>query len=249
MDEDKLYKQIDLAERPERREDSDRKISEAVFDRESLMGLYDLLRKGAFTELKSIISTGKEASLFHASRGSEEVAVKIYLVETSDFRHMCKYVRGDPRFHSWKNQRQLVYMWAQKEFKNLSRVQDVIRCPKPIAFHNNILVMDFLGEDGHSAPRLKEAAIDDPLGCYNKVMGYVQEMYKLRLVHADLSEYNILYWKGEPYIIDLSAGVLLDHPSSMEFLERDIGNVVNFFKKLGVEADYASALKGVLDAG
>jgi RIO kinase 1 len=249
MDEEKYYKFLDLEglKVPEQ-EAHDRKISEAVFDHETLMSLYDLSRKGAFDTIKSIISTGKEASVFLGYRQEEEVAVKVYLQETSDFRHMSKYVRGDPRFQSWKNHRQLVYMWAQKEFKNLSRVEGKVPCPKPFGVLNNVLVMEFLGVDGVAAARLKESDIVDPKSYYDQVVEYLKSMYRLRLVHADLSEYNILDWKGKPYVIDFSAAVLLDHPSSQEFLERDIGNVVNFFRKLGVDADFSRVLKEVMDA-
>ncbi|MFH1055962.1 MAG: serine protein kinase RIO [Candidatus Altiarchaeota archaeon] len=248
MKEDDLYRQIDLSGlKTEEQRAPSRKISEAVFDNETLKSLYDLAKKGAYTEMKSIISTGKEASIFYGVRDGEEVVLKVYLVETSDFRHMSKYVRGDPRFQAWKNRRQLVYMWAQKEFKNLSRICDKVPCPKPIDVHNNVLVMEFIGEDGVAAPRLKDSRLDDPKKYYNTVVKYIKKMHGERLVHADLSEYNILDWRGKPYVIDLSAGVLLDHPQSMEFLQRDIWNIVNFFTKLGVKADYNKVLKSVLD--
>lgn len=53
-------------------------------------------------------------------------------------------------------------------------------------------------------------------------------------MHADLSEYNMLYWQGKVYIIDVSQSVEHDHPHSLEFLRRDITNVNDFFKKKGV---------------
>jgi RIO kinase 1 len=248
MDEGKLFSKLDVEGlKCGRRRAGSRKISESVFDRETLMTLYKLAKKGAFTEVTSIVSTGKEASVYHGLRGDVDVALKIYKVETSDFRHMSKYVRGDPRFGSWRNRRQLVHMWTQKEYKNLMRVCDVISCPKPVESYNNVLVMEFIGDDGYPAPKLKESEPAQPKKYYKKVVGYVRKMYEARLVHADLSEYNILD-RGGPVIIDFSAGVLLDHPRAMEFLERDIGNIVNYFRKLGVEAEYHDVLKGVLDA-
>jgi RIO kinase 1 len=56
-----------------------------------------------------------------------------------------------------------------------------------------------------------------------------------KLVHSDLSEFNILLYEGEPIIIDMGQSVLLDHPMSREFLLRDVRNVVKYFKKLGVD--------------
>jgi RIO kinase 1 len=57
------------------------------------------------------------------------------------------------------------------------------------------------------------------------------------LVHSDLSAFNILYYRKKPYIIDLGQGVLLEHPRSLEFLKRDINNIVRYFKKYNIQND------------
>lgn len=54
------------------------------------------------------------------------------------------------------------------------------------------------------------------------------------LVHADFSEYNLLYFKKKIWVIDVSQSVEKDHPFSFEFLKRDIYNINNYYKKLGV---------------
>ena len=55
-----------------------------------------------------------------------------------------------------------------------------------------------------------------------------------RLVHADFSEYNLLYFKEEVYVIDVSQSVEHDHPMALEFLRRDCSNINEFFKKKGL---------------
>src|SRR5690606_10531768 len=63
----------------------------------------------------------------------------------------------------------------------------------------------------------------------------MRRMYhKAKLVHADLSEYNILYYKGQIYIIDVSQSVEHDHPHALEFLRKDCFNVTDFFYKKGL---------------
>ncbi|GAU28179.1 hypothetical protein TSUD_313380 [Trifolium subterraneum] len=57
---------------------------------------------------------------------------------------------------------------------------------------------------------------------------------KCKLVHGDLSEYNILYYEGHLYIIDVSQAVDPDHPHALDFLREDIIHVSDFFKKNGV---------------
>lgn len=53
-------------------------------------------------------------------------------------------------------------------------------------------------------------------------------------MHADLSEYNILYHKGILYIIDVSQSVEHDHPHALDFLRSDCLNITDFFAKRGV---------------
>ena len=130
---------------------ADRKISERIFDKSTLLTLEKLMHQGKISRIEGLVSTGKEANVFHGFLGKKEVAIKIYAVETSDFKNMDRYIRGDVRFPPWKNRRHLVYIWAKKEFHNLSKVHKLINCPKPIAFEKNVLVMGFLGEKGKSA--------------------------------------------------------------------------------------------------
>jgi RIO kinase 1 len=211
-----------------------RKVSEGVFDKSTLMALYRLSRRGCFDEIRSIVSTGKESNVYHGFLGGREVAVKIYLIETSDFKTMERYIKGDIRFHGWKNRRQLIYNWAKKEFKNLSRVYGRVKCPKPICVENNVLVMDFIGEKGVPAPKLKDLPAENPEKFFKKTTHYLREMYREGLIHGDLSEYNILNW-NEPVLIDFSMGVLLDHPLAEELLERDVRNILDYFRKFGIE--------------
>ncbi|MFH1402954.1 MAG: serine protein kinase RIO [Candidatus Altiarchaeota archaeon] len=246
MKEDEVYDKLSKTEVDGRisGRHSRRKISERVFDNATLLTLSKLSRKGAFTEIKSLVSQGKEANVYHGLRDGESVALKIYAYETSDFKNMGKYIRGDPRFTSWKNKRQLVNTWAQKEYSNLSRISGEVECPKPIAVMNNVLVMQFIGDDGIPAPRLKDSALKDPTGYFNRTLDYMRKMYSRGLVHGDLSEYNLLDW-GRPVVIDFSTGVLLEHPLAEEFVERDVANIVNYFTKQGVKAEYNEVLRKV----
>ena len=55
-----------------------------------------------------------------------------------------------------------------------------------------------------------------------------------KLVHGDLSEFNILYHSGKAYIIDVSQSVEHDHPHALEFLRKDLTNITEFFRKKNV---------------
>jgi len=149
-------------------------------------------------------------------------------------------MRGDPRFNKMgTNVTSIIYTWAKKEFKNLKRAS-AQGLPVPLALdvRNNVLVMQFIGAAGTPAPRLKEAEISseaDMNQYYAQVIGFIKDLYqKCQLVHADLSEYNILYWHGALTIIDMSQSVLMVHPQALAYLARDIKNVTKYFEKYGV---------------
>ena len=97
--------------------------------------------------------------------------------------------------------------------------------------------MEFLGRDGWPAPRLKDAALSESKAreLYRSVLVSVRKMYhQCKLVHGDLSEYNMLYHQGDAFIIDVSQSVEHDHPHALEFLRKDLHNITEFFRKLGV---------------
>ena len=152
---------------------------------------------------------------------------------------MQEYLIGDPRFKNIKHSKKdIVLAWARKELRNLSRAYDAgVRVPKPIVVERNILVMEFIGKDEIPAPLLKDVAheIEDPTELLDQIVDYMKALYnKSKLVHADLSEYNILY-DGTPVFIDMGQSVTRDHPNAETFLLRDVKNVVRFFRKLDVE--------------
>ncbi|HIE33975.1 MAG TPA: serine protein kinase RIO [Candidatus Altiarchaeales archaeon] len=224
-----------------------RKISGGVFDKSTLMTLYKLSRKGSLGEIRSIVSTGKEANVYHGISDDKDIAVKIYAIETSDFKTMGRYILGDRRFGEWKNRRQLIFNWAKKEFKNLKRAYPDVKCPMPIDVENNVLVMEFIGDDGIPAPRMKDFPPKRPRKYFKLIVEYIQKMYSFGIVHGDLSEYNILNW-NEPVIIDFSMGVLREHPLAEELLVRDIRNICNYFRNFGINSNHEKILESVKNA-
>jgi serine/threonine-protein kinase RIO1 len=98
--------------------------------------------------------------------------------------------------------------------------------------------MSFLGTpDGWPSPQLREVQLTPKAWaqCYRRVCRLLRDMYqKAGLVHADLSEYNLLYHEGRPFVIDVGQAVRTAHCRASQYLKRDIQHVNAFFlRQLG----------------
>jgi len=241
-----------MSEEKRIKSDADRKVGSEVFDKITLETLYKLSNQGYLHILNGAISTGKEANVF---KGIDEhdklMAVKIYRVTTSDFKKMQDYIQGDPRFKvKTRNKRQIVNTWVNKEFRNLKRACEFgVKVPRPVVAKNNILVMEFIGDEyGNPSPLMKDAEITNPQEILDKLINYIKILYNdAKLVHGDLSSFNILIKDDEPVIIDISQAVVVDHPISEELLNRDIGNLAKDFRKLGVQISEEEIKSKIMD--
>ena len=226
-----------------KKDSSERKTGNEIFDKITLETLYKLANQGYIDILNGAISTGKEANVLTGITDDEKfVAVKIYRIATSDFKKMDYYLKGDPRFNiKTKNKRKIIYSWVTKEFKNLTRLESAgVNVPHPITSSNNVLLIEFIGdEDGNPAQPAKNQPPKDPEDFFNKLLVNLKRFVnEAKLVHGDLSNYNILNKDEEPVIIDVSQSVVLDNPISKELLERDINTLVREYTKLGVETSF-----------
>ncbi|MDD5960406.1 serine protein kinase RIO [Methanobrevibacter wolinii] len=215
----------------------DRKVGSEIFDNKTLETLYKLSNKNYIDVLNGEISTGKEANVLKGIKGNKYFAVKIYRIATSDFKKMNFYVDGDRRFKSRHgNKRQLINSWVSKEYKNLERLYKAgVKVPKPITYLNNVLILEFIGDkEGNPAKTVKYNPPKDIDNFFLKVLNEMDKfLNNAKLVHGDLSAYNIMNLNEEPVIIDVSQSVIYNNPISKELLERDINNLTNDFKKLG----------------
>ncbi len=223
-----------------------RKLESYVFDRRTLLILSKLIKKGILRSVDYPVSTGKEANVFRATTPEgAHLAVKIYKITTAGFSKKMAYLEGDPRFKSIKRRdREVVKLFARKEFKNLQICEEAkVHAPRPVFLSEDIVVMEFLGEGGIPyatmdmiGPR-SERDLDS-------ILNDVRKMYRAGLVHADLSEYNVMLGKV-PYIIDFGQGVVLGHPNAERFLERDLKNILNYFAKFGIKRDFEKTIKWI----
>jgi len=221
-------------------------VEAEVFDEPTLRALYKLVHDGHVRAVGGVVSSGKEANIVEADGSEGEVALKIYRVATSSFGDMRKYLEGDPRFEGARSKKELVVEWVRREFSNLRRASEAgVSVPEPVAHERNILVSEFVGEDGVRAPQIREVEIENPETCYEVVVEYASRLHEAGLVHGDLSEYNVLVHEGDLVVIDMGQTVRVEHPRADDMLENDCGNVARFFSSLGVETSRDEVLKRV----
>jgi len=218
------------------------KVVNEVLDKPTVMELYNLIKSNIISYINGVVKAGKESVVFWGkSKNDKDLALKIYLVSTSNFKKRAPYLIGDPRFSRIKKgTKNLVYIWAQKEFKNLSLCYEKgIPVVKPIHVSKNILVMEFIGENGSPAKTLLESQVD--LNDYESAISLLKMLYRdARLVHGDFSEYNIFKTEKGLILFDLGSAVDLNHPNAKDFLERDINNITKFFVKRGLTVENPS---------
>eukprot|EP00727_Mastigamoeba_balamuthi_P008966 m51a1_g4692 putative serine threonine-protein kinase rio1-like (632) ;mRNA; r:196753-199306 len=247
----------DETTRVRRKEASDAARSDAVLDASTRITLLGLLNAGVIADLGGVVSSGKEANVYHAASGPAasresgrplcegfgECAVKVFKT-MNEFRHRDVYISGDflvqydkARLHP----RKCIQLWAQKELRNLAKMhKHGIRCPRPVGLYGHVLVMEFLGSGGVAAPMLRDARLSEAewRAAYAECAQLVRELYqRCSLVHADLSEYNLLWHASHVWAIDVAQAVSTDHPNATLFLRRDCRNLSAFFRRrLGAAA-------------
>lgn len=221
---------------------SERATVENVLDPRTRLILYKLVNTGILKEINGCVSTGKEANVYYAVSGDgSPAALKVYKTSILVFKDRDQYVSGEFRFQRYckSNPRKMVRTWAEKEARNLIRLQDGgVLAPAVKLLRQHILVMEFLGEDGWPAPRLKEVRFPSERAldrCYLDLCTTMRKMFaRCHLIHGDLSEYNLLLYRGRVVVIDVSQSVEHDHPRAIDFLRRDIVNVNAFFRAQGL---------------
>jgi len=194
------------------------------------LALNALVKGGTLEAFGPPLGVGKESDVFYALSPSQEtVVVKLHRLGRISFRQ-TRRARGyvaDRRHISWLYQSRLA---AEREFEALSRLFPKVKfVPQPVAQNRHAVVMSFFtGTELSRCPLL-----DDPEDLMRRILGAVREIYlELGIIHADLSEYNILVKDdGSFIIIDWPQYVTRSHPEAGRLLERDVRTICGFFRR------------------
>jgi len=241
------------------------------------------INNGLILHCNGAVKEGKEAIVYHAEAGIQgdgfDVAVKVFK-RIQEFKNRSAYIDDDPRYHGSKfrnaNKRQQVELWTEKEYRNLLRANRAgVAVPTPLMQKENVLFMRFLGEGGWPAAQLREVEIKKRskkwTALYAQSLVAIRRLFHCaRLVHADLSEYNILVCPMsqvenamdksveakddlQVVLIDFGQAVERNHRSALDLLKRDLSLVNAFFAKqdivtLSADASFEFIVENMLES-
>lgn len=132
--------------------------------------------------------------------------------------------------------------WLGHEFEVLRVLWHAgAQVPYPVSYDDvDGLLLEYVGDDDGAAPRLAQARLSpaELAAAWRQLREQLRTMVESGWVHADLSAFNVLWWRGEVWVIDLPQAVdLVQSPHGFDLLHRDVENVARWFGRHGVEID------------
>jgi RIO kinase 1 len=222
------------------------------------------INDGHLSEILHVIEGGKEGIVYCCRggplAGAELVAAKVYHpLNRRKFRNDAAY--QDNRLRGPKVRRERLAMskkssygqrvqydtWLGAEFETLQMLHRAgADVPFPIALGEGVVLMEYIGDEVHAAPRLAqvELAHKEARPVFERILRNVALWLDLDRVHGDLSPYNILYWSGAITIIDFPQAIdSRFNSNARDLLQRDLANVCSYFERYGICSDPARIAK------
>jgi RIO kinase 1 len=217
-----------------------------------------------FTDILYRVRPGKEATVYccpaGANVGLDYVAAKVY--RPRKFRAMSndwiykqgrvtiglsgksafdsrtlKAIRQKSRFGKKVD----TASWCAHEYQMLQELYDLgADVPRPLAMGHNAVLMEYLGDATMPAPILHKVKLetDEAEALLERLLWNVEALLSVYRIHGDLSAYNVLYWQGRCWIIDLPQVVdALENPAAWTLLSRDVDRLCGYFIRRGVRVN------------
>ncbi|MGV8175936.1 MAG: RIO1 family regulatory kinase/ATPase [Methanothrix sp.] len=212
------------------------------FDAYDLLALSHFVKRGSVNAIGERIGVGKE-SVVYEGLGEMPLAIKFHRQGRTSFKHIRRlrdHLTDKPKV-PWLYSAALA---ARHEYQIMEKLYNAVSIPQPVAWSRHAFVMEFV-----SGPQINRIILADPKEALEMILGEVAAALRLGIIHADLSEFNIIMADSGPVIIDWPQAVDVSHPHARELLERDVGNVLRFFeRKYGLEMQLERALSRVGEA-
>ena len=194
------------------------------FDAYDLVALSDFVKRNRVKSIGEQIGVGKESVVYDAL-GEIPLAIKFHRQGRTSFKHVRRlrdHLTDQPKV-TWLYAASLA---ARREFQVMEKLYPMVSIPQPVAVSRHALAMEFV-----YGPQLNKITLSDPENGLNMILAEVGKAWGRGIVHADLSEFNIIIADAGPKLIDWPQAVDVAHPHSQELLERDLSNVLRFFER------------------
>jgi RIO kinase 1 len=220
--------------------------------------------EGQILDVLRRVKGGKEANLYccraHPSMGVDLLAAKLYRPRMfRNLRNDAQYRQGravldergravhDPRrLHAIQRGtalgKALVHTsWLTHELHTLRLLHEAgVDVPRPIAVNENVILMEYLGDEQRGAPTLNHVTLDrvEAGRLFDQLLRNIDLMLASGRVHGDLSAYNVLYWEGRVTIIDFpQAFDPVHNPDAYPLFVRDVERLCQYFGRYGIQTD------------
>jgi len=222
---------------------------------EKLSALEPFLDEGLIDEVLHVVKSGKEATVYccrSASASGGLVAAKVYRSrEHRSFKNDSLYREGRPILDS-RARRAVAKgtrfgreagqaLWLIHEYEVLSALYRAeTDVPRPVRAAENALLIEYLGDESSAAPPLYcvDLRPDEARCACERLLWNIEQFLHANWVHGDLSPYNILYWRGQAWVIDFPQAVdARANPHARDLLQRDVENVCGYFEAYGIRND------------
>jgi RIO kinase 1 len=210
-----------------------------------------LVEAGLVDSVSRQLMSGKEAMIYVVRCGDDVRCAKVYKeADKRAFRQSVDYTEG----RRVKNSRRARAMekgsrygrkakeeaWQSAEVDALVRLAAAgVRVPQPYNFIDGVLLMELVTDaEGNAAPRLNDLTLtpEQARDIHSALIREVVRMLCAGVVHADLSEYNVLLGHEGPVIIDLPQAVdAAGNAHAGGMLERDVANITAYLGRFAPE--------------
>lgn len=195
-----------------------------VFTGYDALALSTLAARGTLKALGPQIGVGKE-SIVYEGLGLGPLVLKLHRVGQRSFRTV-RVSRGYlpdrghmPRIFASSYS-------AAREHEALKRLHPEVSVPLPIDRNRHVVAMSLF----EGAP-LHRCALDEPEGVLDAIVSNIRLAFRKGIIHADLSEFNVMWDGREICLIDWPQWVGTEHPDAMLLLRRDLENLLTFFHR------------------
>lgn len=202
------------------------------------------------------VKSGKEATVHLVQSKGETLALKIYKPHAKNSErgiymsteHLDSRTKRAIANRSKRGRQMEKEMWTDREFRVLRDLNNLgANVPKVYAHSGNAILMQFLGEGSNPAPRLTEVALTQSQAreAFRIILRTVMLLLEVKMVHGDLSAYNVLWFEEKPYIIDFPQALELRNSSAYAKLNKDLENMNAYFRKY-IDVDMAAELDALV---